>query len=210
MLLIVVLGLFLTTFAAAEIFLKLGVSAEATRRLTHILAGLLVVLLPYLVTFTEVIILGIFFVISLAFTKRWRLLRSIHGIQRKSFGATLFPVGLLISALLFWRESPQLFQIAALELSLADGFAGVVGERFGKRKYRITGQKTIEGSAVFFVVTFLIFTVLLGINNTLSPEKYLSMLIISLVLTAVEGSLGEGVDNLVVPVAAGLLGTLLL
>lgn len=209
MFLIVVLGLFLTTFAIAELLLKLGVSAETTRRLTHITAGLLVVLLPYLVTFTEVIILGIFFVVSLAFTKRWRLLRSIHGIRRKSFGATLFPLGLLISALLFWRKNPQLFQVAALELSLADGFAGVVGERFGKHKYHITGQKTIEGSAVFFVITFLVFAMLLGINNALSPEKYLSVFIISLVLTAVEGILGEGVDNLVVPVAAGLLGTLL-
>lgn len=208
--LLVALTLFLTNFAFAELFVKFGVPPKETRRLTHVTAGLLTVLLPYLVNFTEVIILGILFTLFLALTKRQRLLRSIHEIQRKSFGAVLFPVGLLVSALLFWRKNVQLFQISALELSLADGFAGIVGERFGKHKYRVTGQKTIEGSVVFFITTLLIFVAFLGINNAFSPEEYLPIFITSLVLTVVEGSLGGGMDNLIIPVATGLLGTLFL
>lgn len=208
--LIIAAVLFFILFALTELLVKSGAQPKNTRRFAHMTAGFLAFFLPYFLNFTEVIILGIFFTVFLALTKRWQHLKSIHEIRRKSLGAILFPAGLLVSAVLFWKMDPQLFQVSVLVLSLSDSLAGMIGEKFGKHKYCITGQKTIEGSIAFFITTLLIFIGLLRINNTLSPEKCLLVFVASFVLTVVEGVLGGGIDNLIIPVATGLLGALFL
>lgn len=120
-------------------------------------------------------------------------------------GAILFPFSLFICAALYWPLDPLIFQGAALVLGLADGLAGLVGQRFGRRSYYLTGHKTIEGSLTFFGVTIII---LIALTWPLGPPDQLFWPVIffsSLLLTLSEALFSRGWDNLSTPLAAGWL-----
>lgn len=203
----IVLFLFLLVFGCAEFLYKKNVSASITRKVVHIGGGLVVALLPFLVNLVTVIILGVGFFLFLLFSKRRRILNSVHGIKKESIGALLFAPSLVLTAVIFWPINPAIFQGSALILGLSDGLAGVVGAKYGKKKYNITGDKTIEGSLVFFFITVLI---LLGIlyTSSLALNFYGVLFVIggALLLAIVEGMSGKGWDNLFIPiVAAGVI-----
>lgn len=138
-------------------------------------------------------------------SKKLGLLGSVHQTHEGSLGAVLFPISLFLCAGIFWRIDPLLFQGAALILGLADGLAGVGGQKFGQRSYRITGHKTIEGSFIFFVITFIILLVF-GLYHfqQVSLSRLLAMTVAALFLTGVEGTLSKGWDNLLIPLCSAL------
>jgi phytol kinase len=142
----------------------------------------------------------------LVWTKQAGLLPSVHQANDRVFGAVLFPVSLTLCAACYWPIDPLIFQGAALILGLSDGLAGLIGQKMGRRPYRITGPKTIEGSFVFFIVTVTIFLILSGEKpGLINPIGLFVMAIAALLLTAVEGSLGKGWDNLPIPILGGLI-----
>jgi len=126
-------------------------------------------------------------------------------------GAALFPFSLTVCALLYWPVNPLIYQGAALILALADGLAGLIGQQLGQRAYQITGHKTIEGSFIFFLITV---SILLGLHlfqqNDFGPVQILGSVTAALSLTAVEGLVGKGWDNLPVSLLGGLAAYLLL
>lgn len=146
---------------------------------------------------------GSFFLLILGWTRRAGLLASVHRADPHSFGAVLFPASLALCALLYWPLDHQIFQGAALILGLSDGLAGLIGSRFGRYPYRLTGLKTIEGSASFFLITWLI---LLGLSRS-QPGLTLNAVALAFVsalgLTIVEGLFSRGWDNLAIPLVAG-------
>lgn len=142
----------------------------------------------------------------MAWTKQAGLLQSVHQANDRIVGAVLFPISLVICVALYWPIDPLIFQGAALILGLSDGLAGLTGQKMGRRPYRITGPKTIEGSFTFFIVTVAICLVLSTAKSGLiNPIDLLVMATAALLLTAVEGSLGKGWDNLPIPILGGLI-----
>jgi hypothetical protein len=89
---------------------------------------------------------------------------------------------------------------------LRDAIAGWVGRRFGAHPYSLFGaHKTVEGSVAFFVTTLPMAwaaTVFAGADA--QPAAVVAV-VVSLVLTAAEGVLGWGLDNLVLPTLAAML-----
>ena len=163
-------------------------------------------LLPIFVNLETVIILGIGFFLLLVFSKRKNFLNSIHKIDDYSIGALLFTPSLTLTAIIFWPLNTLIFQGAALVLGLSDGIAGVVGARYGRKKYKVTGDKTIEGSLIFFLITVLILFGVLYINNTaFALDRALVVFGSSLLLTIVEATFGKGWDNLFIPIVAGAI-----
>jgi dolichol kinase len=65
-----------------------------------------------------------------------------------------FPLGVLVTYLLFWDESGQRAILAGLAaLAFADPVAAIVGSRFGQRRFSGFGHgRSLEGSAAFFLV----------------------------------------------------------
>jgi phytol kinase len=89
-------------------------------------------------------------------------------------------------------------------LALPDPAAAVVGRRFDSLRWRIPGgEKSVLGSLAFFTVAFAIGTafVLAAGNGSI-----LAVAAAAVVLTGIEATLGYGLDNLFIPVLAGLLG----
>jgi phytol kinase len=147
----------------------------------------------------------ILFIPVMLLSKRFNLLSSVHKVQRRTYGEVYFPVAILITALVF-PERP-LYMYGLLIMALSDGFASVIGQRYGRHRYRLMfGQKSYEGSSIFFLLSMVIgLIILLVFGTTLLPALILSTTM-ALILTLVEASLSFGLDNLVLPpLASGLM-----
>lgn len=202
--------LFSGVFVVAEILHQRGCPAVKTRKFVHISSGIVSCLLPIVVSQLTAIVIGLVFSLFLLWTKRARVLESIHNIQHNDVGAILFPLGLIPCAIWFWDKG-LVFQSSALILGFSDGFACIFGRRYGKRGYNVTGYKTLEGSFVFFVTTMMILVAVVVFSGmTMSLAKVCVILLGSLVLTAVEGALGHGWDNLFIPISAAIVTRMVL
>jgi phytol kinase len=88
-------------------------------------------------------------------------------------------------------------------MAYGDACASMVGEKYGKKKYKFFADKSLEGSAAMFVASFLSFTASLVFFSLLYSfsifEKLFSALMVAIVATFVEGFSPMGLDNLTVP-----------
>ncbi len=198
--------LFITVlFTLAELLFRAGVSCRTTRKILHIGAGISCFFWPYLMTLSTALLLGAFFSIFLFWTRRAKLLESLHRAGGGNLGSVLFPVGLMLSAAAFWRIDPLIFQLSALILGISDGLAGIIGRRIGKKEYNIAGHKTVEGSIIFFVITALILAApLISLRDRPDVWILFKVGIGALAITFTEGICGRGWDNLFIPVVSGL------
>ncbi len=204
--LLIVLSLGLIVFGCGEVLYKKGIPAQITHKIVHIGGGVVASLIPFFINLETGIILGMGLTLLLVFSKRRNLLKSIHKINDESIGALLFIPSLILTAVIFWPTNRLIFQGAALVLGLSDGLAGIVGAKYGRVAYNITGRKTIEGSFVFFLITFFIlFGVLYVSDTSLALNKTLLIFGGSLLLTVVEAVFGRGWDNLFIPIFTGLI-----
>lgn len=203
--LFIVLSLFSLIFGFAEFLYKRKMAAHLTRKIVHIGGGIVAALLPVFVNLGTVVVLGICFFLLLVLSKRKNLLNSIHKINDESMGALFFAPSLTLAAIIFWPTNPLIFQGSALVLGLSDGIAGIVGTRYGRREYNITGRKTMEGSLVFFIVTILILLSILYISEASLTMNKGALFVFggSLLLTIVEAAFGKGWDNLFIPIVTG-------
>src|ERR1700716_2950955 len=190
-------------FAVSEFAGRHGLRAETTRRLVHVAGAGTTALFPLYLHLSEVAALGVVFTLFLIWTRVRGSLRSVHAVARPTVGAILFPVGLVVAALITWSHPPA-FSYAALMLALPDPAAALVGRRFGSPRWRIPGgEKSLLGSLAFFAVALVIG---MGFVLATGNGSILTVAVVALVITGVEAALGYGLDNLFIPVIAGVLG----
>jgi phytol kinase len=202
--LFIILFLYILVFLLAEFLYKKGFSSEITRKITHIGGGFVSVLLPIWLNLWTAVAVGIFFSLVLLISKRKKILDSVHKINNQNMGAVLFPVGLTITFVLFVPIKAIIFQSAVLVLALADGLGGLLGQRYGRLKYNISGNKTWEGSFIFLIISFLVLlSTFIFLDYNLDIIKIAQILLGAIVITIFEGLLGKGWDNLAIPIVAG-------
>jgi dolichol kinase len=107
-----------------------------------------------------------------------------------------FSAGLLLLLLFFPQTS---FYLGSVALILGDGFAGLVGKKFGRNKIFYNKQKTVEGSLACFFATF--FASIFIIN-------FVNALIISVIATWIESMLSK-YENLLLPLTIGFISWLI-
>lgn len=187
-------------FASAELLRRRGVGADATRRYTHAAGASVAALLPAFLTLDEAVALGVVVAAVLAWTRRRGILRSVHGVRRPTLGAALFPLGLALAAIVGW-PSPASYVLGALTFALADPAAALVGARVDSPRWTVwKGMKSLAGSLAFAAVVLVI-----GLVATAwAPLAIPAIVVAAIFLAAVEGSLGFGLDNLVLPPLAVL------
>ena len=84
-------------------------------------------------------------------------------------------------------------------LGWGDGLAPVFGKRFGKHKYKILSEKTIEGSIAFFIFGFLgaaVFQLVL-----LNEINFVNILACAVITTIIEACSPKDYDNLLIPLS---------
>ncbi|MDQ2913877.1 MAG: hypothetical protein M3T56_11560 [Chloroflexota bacterium] len=187
-------------FASAEVLRRRGVSTDATRRYTHATGATIAAVLPAFLSLAEYLGLALLVAAVLAWTRTRGLLSSVHGVERPTLGATVFPLGLAIAALAGWSQ-PALYGLGALTFALADPAAATVGDRIGSPRWAVwRGTKSLSGSLAFVGVTLLIGLV----AAVWAPLSLGAILAAAIFLAVVEGSLGFGLDNLALPPLAVL------
>ncbi len=119
-----------------------------------------------------------------------------------NIGTVLYPFSLCIIFPIAWKLGHKLPAVAALlTMGLGDGFAGIIGSRWGKHKYRVFNTtKSIEGSIAMFTFSFIAFLiVVIGFTNTPGDKAILCGILISSIATFVEAISPPNIDNLTVP-----------
>lgn len=193
---------FLLLFAIAEAWRALrNPPVEWTRKLVHFVGGLIAAAFPWLfVSHWTVLVLGVAFFLILWGTRRLGLLQSVHGVTRHSEGGLYFPVAIYLLFIIA-AGRPVFYLISILALVVSDTVAAVLGSAYGRMGYMVQrDRRTVEGSVVFFLSTFLICHLpLLLLTNTPPLLSVLVGLQLAMLVTMFEGISIRGNDNLIVP-----------
>ena len=179
---------------------------EWTRKVVHVWCGAIAAVFPWIlssawsVAFIALVFEALFVV---ARTNHW--LRCLYAVERRSLGEFYFVISVLILFIVA-HDTPVFYLISVLTLTVADALAALMGKTYKKLTYSVEAEsKSAEGSATFFVCTFLIAHLLLLMLTDVDKTMCVVMSAeIALVLTCLEAICLEGFDNFVIPIATYL------
>lgn len=191
-------------------------SSVTTRKVVHIGTGLLFLLtwnlfpnnppsrlyaaiVPLLITFR-------FALIGMGILKDPKTVASMSRSgdpKELLYGPLMYGVVFIISTATFWADSPTGI-VALVLLCVGDGFAFLVGTRYGTTPLISGSTKTREGSAAFFVLSLIAAVIYVGLFAhlgwfTISWGSYFPVLVIvTLAATLVEALPVKEWDNITV------------
>ncbi len=213
---LIIFFLIITSFLGLADFLlkKLNIHQHTTRRIVHILVGILVVTTPFIFEKSiQTIVLSIIFIIINFLSLKKEKFKGMNDTQRISYGTVYFPVSFAILILWFWEKDPTILITAMLVMTFGDPIASWVGESVKKPKMFkvLSDNKSVQGSSAMFIVSFIVATIgMLMLNKMYNTPIPISTAIIFGVITALFATVAEtishkGTDNLTVPLGAGLI-----
>jgi phytol kinase len=176
---------------------------ELKRKFVHVIVGSFVAFWPFFLSWTEIRLLSVAFLLVVLISERLRLFKAIHSVQRPSYGEICF--ALIVGVLTLVTQSKAVYAAALLQMSLADGFAALVGVRFGKsNSYKVFGHtKSVAGTLTFLAVSCVL---LLGYGLFSSHSLPVALAFSGSIIAGVIENLAPlGLDNLLVPLFIGLL-----
>ncbi|WP_425083680.1 hypothetical protein [Ruegeria profundi] len=186
-----------------------GLSAEVQRKLMHVSTGLFALLLPWLFPDRWPVYMLIAATILVMLVLRLPRFSSglgatLHGVERTSYGDFLLALSVGLCFLLA-GENTLFYILPIAVLTLADAAAALAGTTYGTKRYVVEdGDKSLEGSVVFFVVTLLVAIICFLFMSSLPPSNVMMLcLMVAGFGTLVEAQSWRGFDNLFLPL--GLL-----
>lgn len=182
---------------------------ERARKFVHILVGTFVAFWPWFLSWRQIQLVSLAFLISVVFNRRYKIFHALFSVSRRSYGEITFAVAVGASALV--TTNKIYFMIGMLHLALADGVAALVGRNADKKwRYNVFGQsKTVIGSMSFWLVSVWILGLGLALSGSLAYSHItVVLLIIPPIATAIENLLPFGLDNL--GLSLGVIGLLTL
>lgn len=198
-----VLAIFLVLLGSEYGWRRHWLANEFGRKFVHISVGTFVAFWPFFLSWTQIRLMSLAFIAVVAVSNYFKLFHAINSVQRPTFGEIFF--ALSVGLLTFITHSKWAYAASILQMSLADGFAAVVGTRFGRdNKYHLLGHlKSAAGTLTFFIISL---GILIG-YMALVPGGISWPVIVfgALAATLLENLAAFGLDNLVVPVFIGLL-----
>ncbi len=190
---------------------KVDLNPELSRKLAHILMGLVTLSFPWLFDAVKPIaLMAALTIVLLSVIRLWPPLKNSLGLailcsDRFTFGELFFPLGVLFAFLLSDGDK-LLYVVSILTLTIADPIAAFVGMSIARSCHRPMPKKSIEGSVAFFVAASLIaFLALKSVAGMDISESILISLNFGIILTLIEAASLWGVDNISVPIGAILM-----
>lgn len=202
---IILSGAFLLLFGAAEIMYHFfNVKVEITRKTVHLGTGLLTMLFPVLLdTHWWVLLLCSSFAVILLLSLKYNFLKSVNAIERESVGSIAYPVSVYgcYLAFTFFDHQYVYYYLPILILAICDPVAALCGKRWPRGRYKFNGSnKTLMGSAMFFLSAFILIITLSLMGHTMT--RVISRgFVIALVSTISEAVSGKGYDNITIPIS---------
>lgn len=204
-------GLWLAlVFGLAEFLRSRQVEGERVRKVIHIGVGNIIWLawLWQVPRWLGVSFALIFSGVALL-SYRVKILQSLNGVGRKSFGTFFYAlsIGLLLGV--FWRTEDRLqcfAVIGVLVMTWGDALAALVGQTWGHHPYQVGPiQKSWEGSLTMWgVSTLVILGVLSGVWGVSLVWVPIAVAV-GLISTGLEVVSWGGLDNLTVPLVSAAL-----
>jgi phytol kinase len=182
--------------------------AEIVRKIVHIGTGNVILLAWWLNIPASVgIIASILASVITLLSYRFPILPGINSVGRQSLGTFFYSLSFGILIAWFWYlQQPQYAALGILVMTWGDGLAALIGQRFGKHKYKVSGvQKSWEGSLTMMFVSYLITNLILIGTQGNSWQAWLISLFVAVVATALEAFSFLGIDNLTVPLGSAAL-----
>lgn len=204
-LLVVAVGV-LAILLAAEYFSRhRNLHSELSRKFVHIVGGAFVATWPFFLSWGQIQLLGVLALVAGVISIKFNIFRSVHSVKRNAVGEVMAAFVIVVLALIC--DNPWIFAAAMLNLSLADGFAAVIGLAYGdNNSYKVLGEtRSLAGNIACFVVSIgiMLLYVFAGDNSL----GFLTLLGLPLLVTVAENFAIKGTDNLVVPMLVALVLT---
>lgn len=206
---IVVLWLLFIGLLAEGVNRYTQAGTEIVRKVVHIGAGN-VILFAWLLKIPMWIgIVASVFFSAIAFLSYYApILPSINSVGRKSLGTFFYAVSIGVLVTWFWTLNlPQFAAIGILVMTWGDGFAALIGQRFGRHPYQLWDmKKSWEGSLTMGAISFLVSLCVLIATQGNLWQSWIISLAIALVAAALEAFSKFGIDNLTVPIGSAAVG----
>jgi phytol kinase len=203
------LAVFLSLLAVLVVLLvdeilwrKKIIHGELKRKLVHIAVTTFVAFWPWFMSWKVIQLIGIAMVLVLLLNRQVKVLHYLGGIRQQTYGDVFLALSITTAALI--TNERIFFAVAMLHVALADGFAAIIGTKFGRGwQYKVFGQtKTVLGSMTFWITSICILGAgLLAAHSLIPYSNYAALLIIlPPVLTLTENVAVLGTDNLAIPI----------
>jgi uncharacterized protein (TIGR00297 family) len=192
-------------------------ASENSRKFVHIIVGNWVFILLYFDQLWAAILVPFSFIIVNYLSTKYKIFKAMER-DDESYGTVYYAISLTFLTLLgFLLKWPVLPFIGVLTMAYGDGFAAIVGKKWGKRKpFAFAQDKSIEGSLTVVFFSFLITALALYFFNgkqNMATQSLWTILAIA-VLTGffsafIELTGKNGCDNLTLPIGSAVFATLL-
>lgn len=207
-------GIVLIIVIAEVIRKELAQTTEFTRKIVHIITGLFIGVTPFVFkSYYPLITIAVIFILLNYIAIKWKKFKSLHGIDRVSYGTIFYPLSFLILTFLLWYHHQVILITSMLIMALADAFAAIVGKRIKNPIRFIWGDepKSIQGSLIMFISSMGIaffFIYFLGFVDSLSLSVghcFWIAIVTAFMATACESISFKGSDNLTVPLGTAFI-----
>lgn len=177
--------------------------AELTRKFVHMAVGTFVAFWPFFMTWRQIELLSLAFLVVILISVKFTLFHSIHTDSKRAVGEVLF--AMVIGFLALISGSKWIFTASMLHLALGDGIAAVAGLTWGDaNSYKVFGRtKSIAGTSAFLVASLVIMGVYVLFAP--APANFVTLLMVPLAAAATENLAVNGTDNLIMPLLVAVL-----
>ena len=198
-------------FVVAEKVLK--TRPEVSRKFLHIMVGNMIFAMPFFSDhWVMVWFLTLPITIVLFFLTEYSPIKIDNSVTESGHALGLFfYAGIWTVLIAVFSKQLWIVALAIVPMVYGDGFAALIGQKFGRIKYKVFGgEKSLEGSLTMFVVTTVmsvfVWMVFATIGYPNMPQFNLwAILGISAVATVCEALSYGGIDNLTVPALTSIL-----
>jgi phytol kinase len=185
--------------------------AELQRKSVHVATGAYALTLPWLFTdrWPVLVIAGgavlILLLLRMPVLAKSGLGATLHSVERHSYGDILLALSVGI-VFYFAHGNPVLYVLPIAIVTLSDAAAALTGVHYGRKFFNVeTGTKSLEGSATFFMVTWIVAMILLLLMTEIERANVVLLsLVVAAFGTLMEADSWHGFDNLFLPVGLHL------
>ena len=169
-----------------------------SRKFLHIMVGNVIFILPlftsqYVITFLAAAPFIVLTFLMSPFSPikfNDRISTSGHGM-----GLVYYAISWTVLAFFFYDQQ-WIIAVGIAAMSYGDGMAALIGEKFGKHKYNIFGdKKSFEGSITMFLVLIVTLGIVLAYYNIFTAN-FIIIPVVALIATIFEGITPKGLDNI--------------
>jgi phytol kinase len=208
-------------FVSGKIDKFLHISQKASRKFLHAMIGNLPFIIPFFTSNIYPVLVAAPFILVTFFASPYSPVENINkrlkGLadlteEGHHLGLVFYAVSYTFLAF-FFASKPYVIAAGILPMAYGDSLASIVGERYGRRRYKLVAEKSLEGSAAMFLGSLFSFTISLIFFSAVYQfsvyEKIVPALAVATVAALVESISPMSFDNLTVPAFSALTFLLL-